>query len=160
MCLKLTIYVCLTFNFFKITDSACIKNITCISLPSCAPFMKVITKAQKPLKLDLVKILRSQECDFELGYPKVCCSNSPFKQNYDNSDKIKFPSGNDKPNTSSNNAEVILPSTEEAEKIRQKKIEDMNKVLIESGIMDFIGFDLFRRKKNGYLLYMVDVEIR
>lgn len=39
--------------------------------------MDIINGLQKPLKPSVVEFLRSQQCGFESGFPKVCCSGLP-----------------------------------------------------------------------------------
>lgn len=46
-------------------------------LPECKPFMDLIYELEKPLKVSVIKFLRSQECGFDKGFPKVCCAPLP-----------------------------------------------------------------------------------
>lgn len=63
--------------FFSVSDLACRISSKCMILPNCSPFMDLLHMLAKPLKPSVVDFLRSQQCGFERGFPKVCCQSLP-----------------------------------------------------------------------------------
>ncbi|CAH1963256.1 unnamed protein product [Acanthoscelides obtectus] len=55
----------------------CDSRDNCTVLRDCTSYMDVISTLEKPLSAPIVSYLRSQQCGFEMGFPKVCCSELP-----------------------------------------------------------------------------------
>ncbi|CAH1116589.1 unnamed protein product [Phaedon cochleariae] len=51
----------------------------CIVLKDCTPYMALVKSTGSPLTRNVVRFLRSQECGFQDGMPKVCCAALPTK---------------------------------------------------------------------------------
>lgn len=126
--------------------------------------MELIDKSEKPLKPIIVDFLKSQHCDFQNGYPKVCCGKLPKKlQEYVKQlkDPIKKNTGGKSTTTTTTTATTstsepcipkMSPSSIESERIRQEKIDELNKAFLNSGLFDF---DLFRRRHSD-----IEIEVR
>lgn len=67
--------ILLTWAF--ILENQTCKTSSCIILKDCNPYMNLIASMEKPLGRSVVAFLRSQECGFQDGYPKVCCTIIP-----------------------------------------------------------------------------------
>lgn len=116
--------------------------------------MDLLHLLEKPLKPSVVDFLRSQQCGFESGFPKVCCAslpktipiltNNPKKVSINVSAVIEYPDG------SNQNAMTVFTTaiTPSSHKKDQAKRVDMNEAM-EKLLEDLSLFDLLRKKRNN-----------
>lgn len=124
--------------------------------------MDLLHLLEKPLKPSVVDFLRSQQCGFEDGFPKVCCASMPKtipilahhpkKVSINVSTVIEYPDGSSQ--SSSQTQTVSASSTKRPS--AQKRV-DMN-MAMEKLFDDFSAFDMLRKKRNS--LSYSDIEIR
>nr|CAH7731241.1 unnamed protein product [Callosobruchus chinensis] len=165
------------------SDRQC-KLHNCTVLRDCTSYMSVISTLEKPLSAPLVSYLRSQQCGFYKGFPKVCCSDLPKNiksvkssrpQNnrrfnrlnvLDPSETTEVP--NYKRTTHrGTTAEATTTRATEAPKsttrmpVKGSKKKGLDDASMTSAFFDYVGsFDLFMRQKRYQPDTLLDIEIR
>nr|CAI5841972.1 unnamed protein product [Callosobruchus analis] len=165
------------------SDKQC-KFHNCTVLRDCTSYMSVISTLEKPLSAPLVSYLRSQQCGFYKGFPKVCCSDLPKDiksvkssrpQNnrrfnrfnvLDPSETTELPT---QKRTTQRTTTVRTTTTKVTETLKStkrmqhkgSKKNGLDDASMSSAFFDYVGsFDLFMRQKRFQPDTFLDIEIR
>ncbi|XP_025833755.1 uncharacterized protein LOC112905462 [Agrilus planipennis] len=125
---------------------------SCISIKDCKHFMSFLEHTEKPLKSPIVSFLRSHQCGFQGGYPKVCCKDLPENFTISVQRNISTVTGN-----------IETPCDDKKQiNIKVENIDEKRKILddfFSNSDDDFdllTEFDFLRRKRH----YVTEIEIR
>ncbi|KAJ8960309.1 hypothetical protein NQ318_004035 [Aromia moschata] len=148
-------------------NSSCRAKTNCIPLKDCRPYVDLVKSMEKPLKPPVVDFFRSQQCGFQEGYPKVCCSQLP--KEFGN---VKHARPESRPSVKIPREELLVDDdisrleptnkrgVDKATTVKpewkqtsstmslKEKSEALNRAFAMSELFDFTGpYDLFRRKR-------------
>lgn len=150
-----------------VAGKTCEKQSSCVLLKDCTPYMNLVRSVRKPLEPSIVNFLRSQECGFDKGYPKVCCSK--FSEDLQGLKRGKHNSHNYVNNIRNDLARTDLPLIKSKKKIGTAFLNpgvnsDINADALKafkSEYIDYTGFfDLMLRTKRHEDHDTLDIEIR